>query len=157
MASGVTNRGAFLIAGASLTNATEPTNFYIALVTSATTPTVDHNTLSEFTEIANGNGYTTGGLIIARTVAGGGLDWASATEDDTDNRAEFILEDAVWTASGGSLPASGNGARWALLLDDNVTVGDRQVYVWWDLVSDRTVSVGQTITVSAAEVRATPA
>jgi hypothetical protein len=157
VASGVTNRGAFLIGSAMLTNGTEPTNFYIALVTSATTPTVDHNTLSEFTEIAAGNGYTSGGLIIARTVAGAGLDWASATEDDTDNRAEFILESAVWTASGGPIPASGSGARWALLTDDNGTVGSRQVLAWWDLVSDRSVGDGQTLTISAAEIRATPA
>lgn len=157
MASGVTNRGAYLIGGMALTNAAEPTNYYIALVTSATTPTVDHNTLSEFTEIAAGNGYSSGGLSIARTVAGAGLDWASATEDDTDNRAEFILENAVWTASGGPIPASGGGARWALLTDDNGTVGSRQVLAWWDLVSDRSVSDGQTLTVASAEIRATPA
>jgi hypothetical protein len=140
-----------------LTNVTEPTSFYITLVTSATTPTVDHNTLSEFTEITAGNGFTSGGLAIARTVASGGLDWASATEDDTDNRAEFILESAVWTASGGTIPASGSGARWALLTDDNGTVGSRQVLAWFDLSSDRSVSDTQTLTLTGAELRLTPA
>lgn len=157
MASGWTNRGAQLAQAAYLANGTEPTNFYVALVTSATTPTVDHNTLSEFTEIAAGNGYSTGGLSVARAIAGGGLDWASVTEDDTDNRSEAVLENVVWTASGGPIPASGGGARWALLTTDEGTVGNRQVVLWWDLVSDRTVSDGQTLAISAAESRATPA
>jgi hypothetical protein len=157
MASGWTNKGAWTAMNVFLGNATEPTTFYVALVTSATTPDVDKNTLSEFTEIAAGSGYSTGGLALARTIAGGGLDWASITEDDTDNRAEAIAESIVWTASGGSIPASGSGARWALLTDDNGTVGSRVVYAWWDLASDRTVSDGQTLTISTAELRATPA
>lgn len=144
-----TNRGAFLAFDAYLANATEPTNFYMALCTSATTPTVDTNTLGQLTEIAAGNGYTAGGLSINRDTT----DWDSRVEDDTDDRAEFQLKDLVWTASGGPIPASGNGARWALLLTDEVTVANRQVIAFFDLVSDRTVSVSQTLTLQNVELQ----
>jgi hypothetical protein len=153
MASGWTNRGKFKIVGQGLANTTEPTNYYLALVTSATVPDADINTLSQLTEVAAGNGYTSGGLIIARTVAGAGLDWESATEVDASDWAEWVLEDAVWTASGGTLPASGSGARYAVLTDDNGTVGSREVLAWFDLTSDRSVSDTQTLTLSNCTLR----
>ena len=142
MASGVTNKGAHHLLSITLRNATEKTNYYIALVTSAATPTVDTNTLSQLTEIAAGNGYTTGGYSLTPN----STDFDVLTEDDTADTAYIQIKDVVWTASGGTLPASGSGARWAVLIDDNVTVGSREVYAWWDLTSDRSVSSGQTLT-----------
>ena len=44
----------------------QPTNFYVALVTSTTAPTQDINTLGELTEIAAGNGYVTGGISLSQ-------------------------------------------------------------------------------------------
>jgi hypothetical protein len=126
-----------------------PTNYYVALVTSATAPTADTNTLSQLTEIAAGNGYTTGGFQLTP----GATDFDSLTENDTDDRAELLVKDVVWTASGGSIPASGDGARYAVLTDDNATVGSRLVYAWWDLDSDRAVSTGQTLTLQDLELR----
>lgn len=144
-----TNRGAYLVIGTYFRNASAPTNFYMALCTSATAPTVDHNTFSELTEIATGNGYTSGGQSVARSAVG----FDVYTEDDTNDRAFVQCADITYTASGGSLPSSGNGARYAVLLDDNVTVGSRQIIGGFDLVSDRTVSDTQSLILQDCELR----
>lgn len=145
-----TNRGKFLEHNWIYRNVTKPANFYVALVTSAAAPTVDTNTLSELTEVAAGNGYTSGGIQLTP----GATDFDSIAENDTDDRSETTLRDLVWTASGGSLPGSGSGARYAVLTTDEATIGNRQVIAAWDLSSDRTVSDGQTLTLSL-ELRAT--
>jgi hypothetical protein len=124
-----------------LANGTEPTALYLALVTSAVTPTADTNTKSELTEVANGNGYTTGGISLTRN----GTNFP-VVENDTNDRGDIDIPNQVWTASGGTLPASGSGARWAILTDDNATQGSREVWYWWDLTSDRAVSDAQTLT-----------
>lgn len=148
MASGVTNRGRKNIAAVTFRGATPPTYFYVILATSAATPTVDSNTMAEFTEIAAGNGYTSGGYQINRN----GTDWDTLTEDDSGDQAVLQLKDITWTAVTGNLPATGNGARWALLTDDNGTLNSREVWAWWDLVSDRSVSVGQPLTLQNCEI-----
>lgn len=148
---GWTNKGKHHLLDQVFRNATEKTNYYIALVTSATAPTADTNTLSQLTEIAAGNGYTAGGFQLARN----STDFDTLTENDTDDRGDLQIKDVVWTASGGNLPASGNGARYAVLTDDNATVGSREVYAFWDLSADRTVSSGQTLTLQNLELRLT--
>lgn len=148
---GWTNKGKYTMFDVFFRNATEPTNLYVALVTSATAPTADTNTLSQLTEIAAGNGYTTGGYQLARN----GTDFDVLTENDTDDRGEIQIKDVVWTASSGPIPASGNGARYAVLTDDNGTVGSRLVLAFWDLSSDRSVSDTQTLTLQNLELRAT--
>lgn len=151
MASGITNRGKYKLLEWSLRNATRPTNFYVALCTSATSPTVDTNTLSELTEIAAGNGYTAGGTSLTP----GATDFDTLTEDDSGDLGKIQIKDLTWTASGGALPASGNGARWAVLTDDNATQGSRIIVAWFDLVSDRSVSSGQPLTLQVCELRLT--
>lgn len=146
---GFTNKGKYRLLEWALRNGTRPTYFYIALVTSATAPTADTNTLSQLTEIAAGNGYTTGGYQLTP----GATDFDALTENDTDDRGEIQVKDVVWTASGGAIPASGGGARYAVLLDDNGTVGSREVLAYWDLTSDRSVSSGQTLTLQNLEIR----
>lgn len=146
---GMTNKGKFSVLDAYFRNTGAPTNFYIALVTSATAPTPDINTLSELTEIAAGNGYASGGYSLDRN----STDFDVLTENDTDDRGEIQVKDVVWSASGGNIPASGNGARYAVLTDDNVTIGDREILGYWDLTSDRTVSDGQDLTLQDLELR----
>lgn len=133
---GFTNRGKRLIMEGYFRGGTIPTQFYLALATSAVAPTVDTNTFGELTEIAAGNGYTSGGQAVARN----STDFDTSTENDTTDLHELQLRNFTWTATGGNLPASGNGARYAVLLDDNVTVSSRQVICWFDLGADRTVS-----------------
>lgn len=146
---GWTNRGKYRMLRGWLAGQSIPTNFYVALCTSAVAPTADTNTLSELTQIANGNGYTTNGLLISRNTT----DFDVTTEDDANDRALAQLKDLVWTATGGNLPASGSGARYAVLTDDNATPGSRDVLAYWDLVSDRVVSDGQSLTLQNCELR----
>ena len=148
---GVFNRGKFLLLQEFFLTTGAPTNIYAALVTSATAPAVDHNTFSELTEITAGNGYATGGYSLARN----GTDFDSLVENDTDDRAEVQAKDIVWTASGGPIPLSGDGARYMVFIDDDVTIGSRQLVAWFDLGSDRSVSNGQSLTIQNAEVRLT--
>lgn len=146
---GFTNKGKFHLLGHAFVAVAVPTNYYVALVTSAIAPTADTNTLGQLTEIAAGNGYTSGGISLTPGVT----DFDVHTEDDTNDRGFVQIKDLVWTASGGSIPASGDGARYAILTDDNVTVGSREIYGYFDLTSDRSVSDGQTLTVQNMEMR----
>ena len=148
---GWTNKGKYKVLGWAMRGETIPTNFYVALVTSNVAPTADLNTFTELTEIAAGNGYTTGGYELTPN----STDFDVWTEDDGNDLGLVEIKDIVWTASGGSLPGSGDGARYAVLLDDNGTVADREVYYYWDLTSNRTVSVGQTLTLQDTTIRIT--
>lgn len=139
MASGFTNKGMYRILGYVFRGDTIPTNLYIALCTDAVTPDEDTNTFSQLTEVPAGNGYTAGGIQLTP----GATDFDTHTEDDTGNLGYVQLKDIVWTASGGNLPSSGNGARWAILTDDNGTQGSREILAWFDLGSNRIVSNGQ--------------
>lgn len=148
MASGWTNRGKYKVLDNVFRATALPTNYYVALITSAAAPTADTNTFSELTEIAAGNGYTAGGISLTKN----STDFDVLTEDDSGDKGLIQIKDLVWTASGGNLPASGNGARYAILTDDNATQGSRIIYAWWDLTSDRTVSVGQALTLQNCEL-----
>jgi hypothetical protein len=148
---GFTNRGKLRILQAVFNAAALPTNFYVALVDATTAPTADTNTKSELTEIPNGNGYVTGGISLTKNTT----DFPTATESDASDLASILVKDLAWTASGGNLPASGTGARYAVLTDDNATQGSREVWAFWDLVSNRIVSVGQILTLDNPELRLT--
>lgn len=108
----VTNRGKLRILQYALQARTQPADWKAILVTD--TPTEATNVLSDLTEVANGNGYTTGGIAIANTTSG----WDVSSEDDTDNYAEIQMIDAVWTASGGDIPASGDNPRYIVVCND---------------------------------------
>jgi hypothetical protein len=146
-----TNRGYKLLLEWAIRQLNTPTNLYIALVTAAVAPTVDINTLGELTEIAAGNGYTAGGFQLTP----GATDFDVLTEDDANDLAELEVKDVAWTASSGDIPDSGSGFRYAVLTTDEVTVGDRQVIGWWDLVSTRTIADTQSFTLVDAKLRLT--
>ena len=146
---GWTNRGKYKMLGWAYRAQSLPTNFYMALITSAAAPTADTNLMSDVTEIAAGNGYTSGGTSLTP----GATDFDVWTEDDSNDRALVQIKDVTWTASGGPLPSSGNGARYAVLTDDNGTVSSREIYQYGDLSSDRSVSDGQSLTIQDFEIR----
>jgi hypothetical protein len=148
---GWTNKGKMSILDAYFRNNGAPTNFYILLATSATAPTQDTNLVSDLTEITAGNGYTTGGYSLTP----GATDFDVLNEDDTNDRGDIQVKDVVWTASGGAIPSAGGGARYAVITDDNGTVANREIYAYWDLSSDRSVSDGQTLTLQDLELRLT--
>jgi len=145
-----TNRGKFLLLAWAFPRVAMPTNLYVALVTAAVAPTVKTNTLGELTEIAVGNGYTTGGYQLTPN----DTDFDTMTEDDTGDKALCQLKDLAWTASGGPIPDSGDGARYAILTDDNGTIANRQVIAVWDLVTDRSCTDTHSITLEDCELQA---
>lgn len=148
---GWTNRGKMSILDAYFRDAGAPTNFYVMLVTDATAPSADLNTFGELHGIPPGNGYSDGGYSLDK----GATDFDNLEEDDTSDSGEIQIKDVVWTASGGNLPASGDGARYAVLADDEAVTADREVYCYWDLTSARTVSDTQTLTLADLELQAT--
>ncbi len=101
------------------------------------------NILTDLTEIAAGNGYTAGGQEVERNISAG---FDSLTEDDSGNQAKIRLQDRAWTAGGGSMPSSGDGARYPVLIDDS-----DNVICFWDLETDVTVSAGQSLVIQNAE------
>ena len=149
MASGWTNKGAYALLGYVYRGDTLPTNYYVRLHTSASTPDADTNTASDLTQITAGNGYSTGGYSLSP----GSTDFDTHVEDDTNDWAYVEVKDVVWTASGGSIPDSGDGARWACLTDDNATEASRLILHYFDLVSDRSVSDGYSLTLQDIRIR----
>jgi hypothetical protein len=145
---GVTNRGKKLILEYFTGRTARPTNFYLAMLTAASAPTADSNVISDHTQIATGNGYTDGGYQLTP----GSTDFDASSESDAADTALIQLKDISWTASGGNVPASGGGARYAVMTTDEATVANRQVICWWDLVADRTISTGQTLTLQNLEI-----
>ena len=146
---GMTNKGKYWVFDWVFRGASLPSNYYVALVTDAVTPDADTDTLGDLTQIQLGNGYTDGGYSLTPN----GTDFDDLQENDTDNRAEIQIKDVTWSASTGPIPSSGDGARYAVLLDDNATEASRIVIGWWDLESDRTVSDGQDLTLQDLELR----
>lgn len=127
--------------------ATIPTNLYIALVTD--TPTADTDTLGELTEMATGNGYDSGGFQLTPN----STDFDSLVENDTDDRAELQIKDVEWLAVGGTIPSSGSVPTYAVMTDDNATVANREVFVFWELGVVTTLSVGDTLLLQDLELR----
>ena len=148
-----TNKGKFLLLDWVFGGEPLPDNFYVALVTADNVPTVDTNTLSELTEIADGNGYTEGGYELTP----GTPDFDVIIEDDDNNLAYIQIKDILWTAAGGNIPASGNGARYVVLTDDSessaAALGDRQIIAVWDMVTDRVATNGFPISLTNLELR----
>lgn len=91
----------------SATDLANPANsFKMALVSSAWTPA---NSTDEVwadmsaNEIANGNGYSTGGIALS-----------SVALTQTSGVVKFTAAASVWTASGGSIPAWRRGVVYAV-------------------------------------------
>lgn len=147
MSSFMTNRGAKVLLNIALrADATDtPAQWKLRLCTGAQTPTVDTNLVTELTEIAAGNGYSAGGIVIERSAVGFDL----LTEDDILNLAFIQMKDGIFTATGGPLPASGDPARWGILNNDKATP---EVIFVFDLEGDRVVSSGQPLKVEDAEI-----
>ena len=148
MHSSFTNRGKFKMFDWVFRGTAMPTNFYVALVTDATKPTPDINTLGELTELADTNGYAEGGISLTKN----STDFDTLTEDDAEDRALIRIKDLIWTATG-TFPASGDPARYAVLTDDNGTFGSREVYAYWDLREGRTLANTETLTLQDLTMR----
>lgn len=91
--------------------------------------TAVNQALGTFTEVANGNGYTTGGnaATVSSSAASAGV------------YKLVLTSPAVWTASG-----AGFAFQFAVLVDTTagVNVG------YWDYGTSQTVAAGETVTVT---------
>lgn len=107
----------------------------VALCSAAESPTaanrVEYGDLT--TEVANGNGYTTGGEDVTNTYSEAS---GTGTCDGTD---------IVWTASGGTIPL----IRYAVLYNDTMATSpaDKGVIAFWDYGSEiAALADGETFT-----------
>ncbi|QIG58400.1 hypothetical protein HWD06_gp023 [Mycobacterium phage Cornie] len=105
--------------------------FKVALVTSSSNIGASSTTWAGVTgEVANGNGYTTGGVSVTLTLTG------------TTSVAVSFATNPVWTASG-----SGITARWAVLYEVS---GNVLAYVLLDATpADVSVASGNTLSIDS--------
>lgn len=101
----------------------------LKVVLTNSAPAAANTQLSDITQIANGNGYTTGGATATQT--------SSAQSSGT---YKLVCSDVVWTASGSLGPF-----RYAVLYDDTST-GDLLIG-YWDYGSGLTLASSDTFTV----------
>ncbi len=90
-----------------------------------------------FVEVANGNGYTTGGVAITRANYTMSLD----TGDE-----KVVIDDQVFTASGGSI----SNVAGAYLTD-----ASNNVLAWWERTSAITLASGDTLTLDDLTLKIT--
>jgi len=150
---GITNRGKFAFLGTYFRADAqyEPTGFSARLMTADVVPGPGTNVVTDLTEIAAGNGYSAGGIALNRD----SVDFDVLTEDDVNNLAYVQIRDLAWTAAGGPIPASGNGASYLVVADDDTTPN---VIGYMSLgASPVTVSDTQTLTLQNPEFRLTEA
>lgn len=140
-----TNRGMYRMLESMFQGASPPASFYVALVTD--TPNVQTVTFSQLTEIGAGNGYTSGGYQVARSIVG----FDAAAQDNTNARAYAQAADIIWTANGGPIPASGPDATYMVLLDDNVTVANREVWAFAS-IAQGAITNGANLTLTDLEL-----
>ncbi len=145
---GWTNKGKYANLGL-WARAIAPVTSVFKLMLVKSTPNPDTNVMTDLTEIAAGNGYVAGGQSVNRNAT----DFDVYTEDDTNDWALVQLKDFAWTASGGPIPSDSVGATYAVIGDDNATVGSRLVYHYGSLGGARVVSDTQTLTLQNFELR----
>lgn len=107
--------------------------------------------LGELTEITGGNGYVagdSGGIDINPNAT----DFDVISHTDSPGKAITQLKDITWTASGGTIPASGSDARALVLTDANGTANSRKVIAYWDLITAFNLTNGQSVTLSDFEL-----
>lgn len=103
--------------------------FKIALTNVA--PVATNTVLANITQIAAGNGYTTGGTATTITVS------------ETTGTTTVSGTEVVFTASGGPMATF----RYAVLYNDSATSPADALVAWWDYGSSLTLQDTETFTV----------
>ena len=135
MAIGFTNRGKLRVLQMALQDRVS-TGYFVALVTDTVAPNADTNLFSELEEIAAGNGYSSGGQAVARSLVG----FPVENEDDAIDKSSVTMRDVFFAASGGDLPSSGDGISFVILTDNNPTISSREVLAFAEFDSPKTLS-----------------
>lgn len=94
-----------------------------------TAPVATNTVLANITQIANGNGYPTGGTTATLT-----------SSSQSSGLYKLVLADVVFTATGSMGPF-----RYAVLYND--TAANDELIGWWDYGSSITLASGETFTV----------
>lgn len=94
-----------------------------------TAPVVTNTILANLTQIANGNGYTTGGEDSQNTLA------------EASGTATVSGTKIVWTSAGAGMAA----LRYAALYNDTQTSPADALVAFWDYGSTLTLLVGETL------------
>jgi hypothetical protein len=102
----------------------------LKVVLTNSAPVATNTILANITQIANGNGYTTGGTATTPTLSN-----SSGTE-------KLVCTDVVFTASGSLGPF-----RYAVLYNDTPTSPADPLIGWWDYGSALTLAAAETFTV----------
>lgn len=97
-----------------------------------TAPTSSNSVRADLTEIASGNGYTTGGTQAT-----------ISSSAQTSGTYKLVLADVVFTATGGSI----GPFRYAVLYNDTPTSPADPLIGWWDYGSSITLAATETFTV----------
>ena len=95
-----------------------------------TAPSVTNSVKADITEIAAGNGYPAGGLVITTVSAA-----------QTSGVFKLVLADATFMASGGSFAA----ARWAVVYNDTAT--NKELISYFDYGTSFTLPDGEPLVV----------
>lgn len=108
----------------------------LKVVLTNTAPVATNTILANLTQIANGNGYTTGGAQASQSSSG-----------QTTGTYKLVLADVVWTAAGGSV----GPFRYTDLYNDTPTANSQganadPLIAWWDYGSSITLAVGESFT-----------
>lgn len=103
----------------------------LKVVLTNTVPVNTNTILANITQIANGNGYTTGGATAT-----------ISSSAQTTGTYKLVLADVVWTASGGTI----GPFRYAVLYNDTPTSPADPLIGWWDYGSAVTLAIGESFT-----------
>lgn len=93
-----------------------------------TAPVATNTVLANITQIANGNGYTTGGSTTTQS-----------SSAQTSGTYKLVCGDVVFTATGSMGPF-----RYSVLYNDTAT--NDELIGWWDYGSAVTLATGETFT-----------
>ena len=137
---GFTNAGKENVLNYAFRAVSTPSTYKLHLCTSASAPSADTNTLGDLTEISDS--YTVSSLTPGTT------DFDSTQEDDSNDKGIIQIKDITFAG-----PIT--NARYCVLTDDNATEASREVLLYWDLASDRSVSSGQNLVLQDLQIELT--
>ena len=89
---------------------------------------------SGFTEVSNGGGYTTGGIALTN---------ANYTPSLVSTNEQIVLDNQVWTASGGGI---------ANIAGAYLTDASDNPLVWWERSSAISLASGDTLTTTSLTI-----
>lgn len=98
-------------------------------------PVAGNSVKGDLVEIAAGNGYSAGGLVVAQ-----------ASSAQTGGTYKLVIADPTFTAAGGSI----GPFQYAVLYND--TTADDRLIAWWDYGTAITITNGNSFTVDLDQV-----